>query len=80
MSPFVESIVEDAALAWLPVPGWKVAQGPEIAVDMPRAERSDPNYRDVVLEGRLRQALVRLNPELPADYQHAHLHRCWMLA
>ena len=31
------------------------------------AERSDPNYRDVVLEGRLRQALVRLNPDLPAE-------------
>jgi type I restriction enzyme R subunit len=31
------------------------------------AERSDPNYRDVVLEGRLRQALVRFNPDLPVD-------------
>ena len=31
------------------------------------AERSDPSYRDAVLEGRLRQALVRLNPDLPAD-------------
>jgi type I restriction enzyme R subunit len=40
---------------------------PEIAADMPGAERSDPNYRDVVLEGRLRQALVRLNPDLPAQ-------------
>ena len=29
--------------------------------------RSDPNYRDVVLEGRLRQALVRLNPDLPPE-------------
>jgi type I restriction enzyme R subunit len=28
-------------------------------------ERSDPNYRDVLLEGRLRQALVRL--DLPPE-------------
>jgi type I restriction enzyme R subunit len=29
-------------------------------------ERSDPNYRDVILETRLRQGLARLNPDLPA--------------
>jgi type I restriction enzyme, R subunit len=32
----------------------------------PGAERSDPNYRDVLLERRLRQAVVLLNPALPA--------------
>ena len=32
---------------------------------MPHAERSDPGYRDVVLEGRLRGALAKLNPGLP---------------
>jgi len=30
-------------------------------------ERSDPNYRDVVLEVRLRQSLVLLNFDLPAE-------------
>ena len=64
---FTESIVEDAALAWLAGLGYAVLHGPDIAVGMPGAERSDPNYRDVVLEGRLRQALVRLNPDLPAE-------------
>ena len=34
---------------------------------MPDAERSDPGYRDVILEGRLRDALARLNPALPAE-------------
>jgi len=67
MSSFTESVVEDAALAWLEALGYAVLHGPDIAVGMPRAERSDPNYRDVVLEGRLRQALVRLNPDLPAE-------------
>jgi len=64
---FTESVVEDAALAWLEALGYVVLHGPDIAVGMPGAERDDPNYRDVVLKGRLRQALVRLNRDLPAD-------------
>jgi len=67
MTAFTESIVEDATLAWLESLGYAVLHGPGIAAGMPGAERSDPNYRDVVLEGRLRQALVRLNPELPHE-------------
>jgi type I restriction enzyme, R subunit len=62
---FTESVVEDAALAWLEALGYAVLHGPSIAAGESHAERSDPNYRDVVLEGRLRQALVRLNPDLP---------------
>jgi type I restriction enzyme R subunit len=64
---FSESIVEDAALAWLAGLGYAVLHGPELAVGEPGAERSDPRYRDVVLERRVRQALVRLNPDLPPD-------------
>ena len=67
MNPFTESVVEEAALAWLQGLGYAVLHGPDIAAGMPAAERSDPTYRDVVLEGRLRQALARLNKELPAD-------------
>ena len=67
MTSFTESVVEDAALSWLDDLGWTVLHGPEIAADAPGAERSDPNYREVVLEDRLRQALVRLNPDLPAE-------------
>src|SRR5215510_10563048 len=64
---FTESIVEDAALAWLKGLGYAVLHGPDIAAGEPGAERSDPNYRDVILEDRLRQALVRLNLDLPSD-------------
>src|SRR5579871_1082168 len=64
---FTESVVEDAALAWLEALGYAVLHGPEIAAGEPGAERSDPNYRDVLLERRLRQALVRLNPGLPPE-------------
>ncbi len=67
MSGFTESTVEAAALAWLANSGFAVAHGPEIAFGQPGAERSDPTYRDVILEWRLREALVRLNPELPQE-------------
>lgn len=67
MTAFTESIVEEAALAVLRRLGWAVAHGPEIAVGQPGAERTDPGYRDVVLLGRLRAALARLNPGLPAE-------------
>jgi type I restriction enzyme R subunit len=60
-----ESVVEEAALAWLEAIGWRVAHGPDVAPDTPEAERDD--YGQVVLSRRLRNALVRLNPELPAD-------------
>ena len=62
---FTESEVEDAALDWLAGCGWSVAHGPDIAPDAPGAERTD--YGAVVLEGRLRGALERLNPDLPAE-------------
>lgn len=65
MSRFTESIVEEGALTWLDGLDYTVLYGPGIAFGMPAAERSVPNYRDVLLERRLRQALARLNPSLP---------------
>src|SRR5213592_4617828 len=62
---FTESIVEEAALARLGAVGWSVLHGPEIGYGTLGAERLDPAYRDVVLQGRLRSTLARLNPTLP---------------
>ncbi|MBK5958367.1 DEAD/DEAH box helicase [Rhodoplanes elegans] len=67
MALFTESVVEEAALEWLGGLGYAVRHGPDIAVGAPAAERHDSNCRDVVLEERLRGALARLNPGLPAD-------------
>ncbi|MBW6504930.1 type I restriction endonuclease subunit R [bacterium] len=64
---FTESVVEDAALAWLKALGYATLQGPDIAVGEPAAERTDPNFRDVILEGRLRQTFSRMNPALPSE-------------
>jgi type I restriction enzyme R subunit len=62
---FTESELEEAALEWLASLGWQVLHGPDIAPQAEGAERAD--YRDVVLERRLRSALVRLNPGLPTQ-------------
>ena len=60
-----ESVVEQAALAWLESAGWSVLNGADIAPGEAAAERDD--YAQVVLAGRLRDALARLNPQLPVD-------------
>lgn len=67
MKTFSESVVEEAALAWLEALGYTILHGPTIAVGEPDAERIDPDCRDVILEGRLRQALALLNPGLPQE-------------
>lgn len=63
--PFTESIVEQAALAWLESLGYIILSGPEIAPGSGAAERD--HYGQVILERRLGQALERLNPQVPAD-------------
>ncbi len=62
---FTESVIEQAALAWLESLGYTILSGPEIAPGEMQAERD--SYGQVVLEGRLRQALQRLNPKVPKD-------------
>ena len=63
MKTITETEVEDVALEWLERLGWNVVHGPDIAPDMPGAERTD--YSAVVLERRLRDSLARLSPDLP---------------
>jgi len=62
---FNEDVIEQAALSWFEELGYTKIYGPDIADDGPRPERS--SYQDIVLEGRLREALIRLNPTVPAD-------------
>ncbi|WP_420447293.1 type I restriction endonuclease subunit R [Candidatus Palauibacter sp.] len=65
MAAFTEPEVEAAALEWLEGLGWNVAYGPDIGPHAEGAERAD--YTAVLLEHRLRDALDRLNPNLPAE-------------
>lgn len=67
MAHIYESHVEEFALQLLKEMGYGVGYGPDFAFGEKSSERFDPNYGDVVLEQRLRDALDRLNPHLPAD-------------
>ena len=72
MSHFAESVVEDAALAWFESLGYAVLHGPDISpggdtLTLALSQREREHYSDVVLDRRLRQALVHLNPDLPAE-------------
>ena len=65
ITAITEAEVEQVALAWLESLGWRTAYGPDIAFGGLFAERR--SYKDVVLALRLRDALGRLNPDLPAE-------------
>lgn len=60
MSNFNENVVEQAALEYFAELGYRRVHGPDIAPGEPDSERS--SYEDVVLWGRLRDALRRINP------------------
>ena len=62
---FTESTVENAALDWFKELGYEIGHGPEIAPGEPAAERD--SLSDAVLSKRLRTALRKLNPTLPAE-------------
>ncbi|MDP2768821.1 MAG: type I restriction endonuclease subunit R [Giesbergeria sp.] len=59
-----EDQLEQETLAWLQDLGYAVRSGFDIAPDGPNPERA--NYREVLLLGRLREAIARLNPGIPA--------------
>ena len=65
MTKISESILEDTTLSWLESLGYQVLHGPDIAPEEPFAERE--SYSDVVLKERLREAVYRLNPNVPAE-------------
>jgi type I restriction enzyme R subunit len=58
-----EDQLEQETLGWLNDVGYTHVYGPDIAVDGNSPERS--NYIQVVLVERLRQAINRLNPQVP---------------
>ena len=73
LNTIYESDVEETSLDWFAGLGYTVLHGPNIAPDTPNAERS--SYKEVILEGRLRDAVARLNSEIPADAQEEAIHK-----
>lgn len=60
-----ESIVEEAALSWFGDLGYAIGHGPHLAPGEPEAERD--SFGEVVLVGRLREAIQRLNPAITEE-------------
>lgn len=68
-----EDQLEQEALSWLQDVGYTHRYGPDIAHDGPTPQRTD--YRQVILPYRLREAIQRLNPDIPAAAQEDALQR-----
>lgn len=73
-----EDLLEQAALQWFAEQGYTVIHGPDIAPDaavterpalsVVEASRSErESFEEIVLSGRIRSALERINPNLSAD-------------
>jgi type I restriction enzyme R subunit len=72
VSSFTESVVEEAALAWLESLGYSIKQGPDISpggdtLTLALSQWERESYSEVILSTQLREALVRLNPMLPVE-------------
>lgn len=68
-----ESHIEEATLEWLDELGYAIGHGPEMAPGEAASERE--SFSDVVLKGRLREAIHRLNPAIPAEAQEEALRK-----
>ena len=68
-----EFIVEDATLTWFGELGYEIGHGPQLAPGEPAAERA--SFGSVLLTGRLRDAIHRLNPAIPDDAREEALRK-----
>ena len=76
--PLNESHVEEAALEWFVELGYAVEHGTHLAPGEPAAERD--SFGDVVLVGRLREAIRRLNPAIPEEAREEALRKVLRVA
>ncbi len=65
MTGISEADLEEICLGWFEELGWNRIHSLDIAPDSPNAER--PDYSEVILKERLRGALERINPDVPAS-------------
>ena len=65
MALITEDHLEQQCLEWFKELGYAYAFAPDLAPDGTTPERTD--FRQVILTGRLRSALQRLNPGVPAS-------------
>lgn len=65
MSRIAESAIEDFVIELLISQGYQYIFGPDIAPDGDKPERA--TFGDVILFGRLRKAVERINPHIPTE-------------
>ncbi len=78
MSALNESHVEEAALEWFGELGYAIGHGPNMAPGESAAERE--SFGEVVLVGRLREAIHRLNPAMPQEARDEALRKVLRVA
>lgn len=65
MNKITESAIEDFVIELLISQGYQYINGPDIALDGSKPERT--TFGDVILSGRLRKAIERINPHIPTE-------------
>ncbi|MEW6303437.1 MAG: type I restriction endonuclease subunit R [Verrucomicrobiota bacterium] len=73
-----ESTVESAALTWFKELDYSTGYGPHLAPGEFKSERA--SFGDVVLVGRLREAIQRLNPSIPEEAREDALRKVLRVA
>lgn len=63
--PLSENIIEISAIEILQSHGWKYVNGRDISPEGMFCERE--SFSDVVLINRLRESVIKINPDIPAD-------------
>jgi len=64
---YTESHLEEAVLEWFGELGYQIKNGPEIDPQSDAPERKD--FREIVLVERLKNAVTKINPEIPVEAQ-----------
>lgn len=69
MKPITENIIEESAIGILQSQGWDYANGRDISPEGLFCERD--NFNQIILINRLRNAVAKINPHIPANVQEA---------
>lgn len=78
MKPITENIIEESAIEILQSQGWEFANGKEISPEGLFCERE--NYSQIILVNRLRNAISKINPDIPLDAQEAAVQKVLRIA
>jgi len=73
MKPITENIIEESTIETLQSQGWEYANGKELSPEGLFCERE--NYEQIILINRLRNAIAKINPTIPADAQDAAIQK-----